>query len=63
MPNPASLLMKTNLGDRSSAAKSKTAAKNHDEYLAGVSEPARSTLNKGARDDSVRCATGDHGDH
>lgn len=46
MPNPASLLMKTNLGDRSSAAKSKTAPKNHGEYLAGVSEPARSTLNK-----------------
>src|SRR5258708_19684841 len=33
-------------GKRSSAAKGKGAPKNVDEYLAGVPEPARSTLNK-----------------
>ena len=33
-------------GNRSSAAKGSGAPKNVDEYLAGVPEPARSTLNK-----------------
>ncbi|SRR6266436_5413689 len=33
-------------GKRGSAAKGKGAPKNIDEYLAGVPEPARSTLNK-----------------
>jgi uncharacterized protein YdhG (YjbR/CyaY superfamily) len=33
-------------GSRSSAAKGSGAPKNVDEYLAGVPEPARSTLNK-----------------
>jgi uncharacterized protein YdhG (YjbR/CyaY superfamily) len=33
-------------GNRSSAAKGKGAAKSVDEYLAGVPEPAHSTLNK-----------------
>ncbi len=33
-------------GNRSSAAKGNGAPKNVDEYLAGVPEPARSTLNK-----------------
>ena len=39
-------MKKANPGDRSSAAKGNVAPKNCDEYLAGVSEPARSTLNK-----------------
>src|ERR1022692_2259691 len=33
-------------GNRSSTAKGKRAPKNVDEYLAGVPEPARTTLNK-----------------
>jgi uncharacterized protein YdhG (YjbR/CyaY superfamily) len=33
-------------GSRGAAAKGKAALKNIDEYLAGVPEPARSTLNK-----------------
>ena len=33
-------------GDRSSAAKLNVAPKSVDEYLAGIPEPARSTLNK-----------------
>jgi hypothetical protein len=33
-------------GNGSSAAKGNSAPKNVDEYLAGVPEPARSTLNK-----------------
>jgi uncharacterized protein YdhG (YjbR/CyaY superfamily) len=37
---------KVKLGNRSSAAKSSRAPKNVDEYLAGVPEPARGTLNK-----------------
>jgi uncharacterized protein YdhG (YjbR/CyaY superfamily) len=37
---------KAKSGARSSAAKGKGAAKNVDEYLAGVPEPARSTLTK-----------------
>jgi uncharacterized protein YdhG (YjbR/CyaY superfamily) len=37
---------KTKSGDRRSAAKRSGAAKNVDEYLAGVPEPARTTLNK-----------------
>jgi uncharacterized protein YdhG (YjbR/CyaY superfamily) len=39
-------MKKVKSGDRSSAAKGKGAPKNVDEYLAGVPEPARSTLNK-----------------
>jgi len=39
-------MKKANFGARGSAAKSNVAAKNVDEYLAGVPEPARSTLNK-----------------
>jgi uncharacterized protein YdhG (YjbR/CyaY superfamily) len=35
-----------NSGDRGSAAKGNVAPKDVDEYLAGVPEPARSTLNK-----------------
>jgi len=39
--------MKTaNSGDRGSAAKGNVAPKDVDEYLAGVPEPARSTLNR-----------------
>ncbi len=38
--------MKANSGERRSAAKGKAAAKNVDEYLAGVPEPARSTLQR-----------------
>ncbi len=37
---------KVKSGNRSSAAKGNGAPKNVDEYLAGVPEPARSTLNK-----------------
>src|SRR6202158_5454424 len=37
---------KANPGARGSAAKRNVAPKNTDEYLAGVPEPARSTLNK-----------------
>ena len=37
---------KTKSGNRRSATKRSGAAKNVDEYLAGVPEPARSTLNK-----------------
>jgi uncharacterized protein YdhG (YjbR/CyaY superfamily) len=37
---------KTNSGNRGSAAKSSRAPKSLDEYLAGIPEPARSTLNK-----------------
>ena len=33
-------------GKRTSAAKGRSAAKSVDEYLAGIPEPARSTLNK-----------------
>ena len=33
-------------GERGSAAKGDAAPKNVDEYLAGVPEPARSTLNR-----------------
>ena len=39
-------MKKVKSGNRSSAAKGNGAPKNVDEYLAGVSEPARSTLNK-----------------
>ena len=39
-------MKKANSGDRSSAAKGNVAPKNCDDYLAGVPEPARSTLNK-----------------
>jgi uncharacterized protein YdhG (YjbR/CyaY superfamily) len=39
-------MKKMNSGNRSSAAKGDGAPKNIDEYLAGVPEPARSTLNK-----------------
>ena len=39
-------MKKAKSGSRSSAAKGKGAPKNVDEYLAGVPEPARSTLNK-----------------
>src|SRR5258708_2630140 len=39
-------MKKANAGDRSSAAKRNVAPKNVDEYLAGVPDPARSTLNK-----------------
>ena len=39
-------MRKVKSGNRSSAAKGNGAAKNVDEYLAGVPEPARSTLNK-----------------
>jgi uncharacterized protein YdhG (YjbR/CyaY superfamily) len=39
-------MKKANSGDRGSAAKGNTAPANVDEYLAGVPEPARGTLNK-----------------
>ncbi len=39
-------MKKVKSGNRRSAAKGNGAAKNVDEYLAGVPEPARSTLNK-----------------
>jgi len=39
-------MKKLKSGNRRSAAKGKGAPKNVDEYLAGVPEPARSTLNK-----------------
>src|SRR5881397_1603940 len=39
-------MKKVKSGNRSSAAKGNGATKNVDEYLAGVAEPARSTLNK-----------------
>jgi uncharacterized protein YdhG (YjbR/CyaY superfamily) len=39
-------MKKAKLGSRRSAAKASGAPKNVDEYLAGVAEPARSTLNK-----------------
>ena len=39
-------MRKVKSGNRGPAAKSKGAPKNVDEYLAGVPEPARSTLNK-----------------
>ena len=39
-------MKKVKSSDRSSPAKSKGAPKNIDEYLAGVPEPARGTLNK-----------------
>jgi uncharacterized protein YdhG (YjbR/CyaY superfamily) len=39
-------MKKVKSGNRSSAPKSNGAPKNVDEYLAGVPEPARSTLNK-----------------
>jgi uncharacterized protein YdhG (YjbR/CyaY superfamily) len=39
-------MKKANSGDRRSAAKGNVAPKSVDEYLAGVPEPARSTLNK-----------------
>ncbi len=39
-------MKKANSGDRGSAAKGNAAPKTVDEYLAGVPEPARSTLNK-----------------
>src|ERR1700675_3507793 len=39
-------MKKANSGDRSSAAKGRSAPKTVDEYLARVPEPARSTLNK-----------------
>jgi uncharacterized protein YdhG (YjbR/CyaY superfamily) len=39
-------MKKAKSGDRSLAAKSKGAPKSVDEYLAGVPEPARSTLSK-----------------
>ncbi|MGB7848366.1 MAG: DUF1801 domain-containing protein, partial [Candidatus Acidiferrum sp.] len=39
-------MKKAKLGKRTSAPKTNSAPKNIDEYLAGVPEPARSTLNK-----------------
>jgi uncharacterized protein YdhG (YjbR/CyaY superfamily) len=39
-------MKKAKSGDRASAPKANSAPKNVDEYLAGVPEPARSTLNK-----------------
>ena len=39
-------MRKVKSGNRSSAAKGKGAPKNVDEYLAGVPEPARGTLNR-----------------
>jgi len=39
-------MKKVKSGNRSSAAKSRGAPKSVDAYLAGVAEPARSTLNK-----------------
>jgi uncharacterized protein YdhG (YjbR/CyaY superfamily) len=39
-------MKQTNSGDRGSAAKGNVVPKNVDEYLAGVPEPARSTLNR-----------------
>src|SRR6267378_7790215 len=39
-------MKKVKSGNRSSAAKGNGAPRNVDEYLAGVTEPARSTLNK-----------------
>jgi uncharacterized protein YdhG (YjbR/CyaY superfamily) len=39
-------MKKVKSGNRRSAAKGRGAPKNVDEYLAGVPEPARSTLNK-----------------
>jgi uncharacterized protein YdhG (YjbR/CyaY superfamily) len=39
-------MKKVKSGNRSSAAKASGAPRNVDEYLAGVPEPARSTLNK-----------------
>jgi uncharacterized protein YdhG (YjbR/CyaY superfamily) len=39
-------MKKVKFGNRSSVAKASGAPKNVDEYLAGVTEPARSTLNK-----------------
>jgi uncharacterized protein YdhG (YjbR/CyaY superfamily) len=39
-------MKKVKSGNRSSAAKANGAPRNVDEYLAGVPEPARSTLNK-----------------
>ena len=39
-------MKKMKSGDRSSAAKLNVAPKSVDEYLAGIPEPARSTLNK-----------------
>src|SRR5216684_6503816 len=39
-------MKKVKSGNRSSAAKGNGAPKNVDEYLAGIPEPARSTLNK-----------------
>ena len=39
-------MKKASSGDRASAAKGNAAPKDVDEYLAGVPEPARSTLNR-----------------
>ena len=39
-------MKRANSGNRGSGAKSSVAPKNVDEYLAGVPEPARGTLNK-----------------
>jgi len=39
-------MKKTNSGDRGSVAKGSLVPKSVDEYLAGVREPARSTLNR-----------------
>ena len=39
-------MKKANSGDRGSAAKGNVAPKSVDEYLAGVPEPARNTLNR-----------------
>ena len=39
-------MKRANSGDRGAAAKGNVAPKNVDEYLAGVPEPARSTLNR-----------------
>jgi hypothetical protein len=39
-------MKKVNSGKRSSTAKGNGAPKNVDEYVAGVPEPTRSTLNK-----------------
>ena len=47
-------MKKVKSGNRSSAAKGNGAPKNVDEYLAGVPEPARGTLNKIRA--AIRCA-------
>ena len=45
-PGGNTRIKQANSGDRGSAAKGNVAPKNVDEYLAGVPEPARSTLSR-----------------